>query len=428
MLVLSLWLCFASVLSAAAQVAPKTPSKKQQTKLVEEYMALDRRDDAGFERAMAIVMELESVPLARASDLKKWRKSLAKLDGKMHRSLDKKSGTYYYWEKERDGKFIIGGDTKKPRGLLLGMHGGGVGSGDAGASAGAYSNAAKELDLVAIFPEVLKKTERGWTDSGTEEWVMDLVDAAIRTWDIDPNMVFFSGHSMGGYGSWTLGGHHADRVAALAPSAGAPTPVYDKPGGVIVEIDSGVVPNLRNIPMVVYQSIDDPQVPPDANEAAVKDVARAKEKWGGYENFDYWQVNGRGHGYPEGGMLALLKRIVGFVRDPIPQKIVWQPRLSWKHQFHWLYWQQPLENTVVVSHYDRSTNTIEISCEQELKDMWVLLDDRLVDMDKQVIIKVNGEITNQALPKATLGALLLTSSGPDTALSFPARLPIRGTF
>ncbi len=416
------------MLFAAAQTEAKPLTKKQQTKLVEEYMALDLRDDAGFERAMAIVNELEAILLPRSSDLKKWRKSLAKLDGKMHPKLEKKSGTYYFWEKPRDGKFIIGGDTKKPRGLLLGMHGGGVGSGDAGASAGAYSNAAKELDLVAIFPEVLKKTECGWTDSGTEEWVMDLVDAAIRTWEIDPNMVFFSGHSMGGYGSWTLGGHHADRVAALAPSAGAPTPVYDKPGGVIVEIDSGVVPNLRNIPMVVYQSIDDPQVPPDANQAAVKEVAKAKKTWGGFANFEYWEVNGRGHGFPEGGTLALLEKIIGFVRNPLPQKIVWQPRLSWKHQFHWLYWQQPVENAVVISEYDRDSNTIEINSEQELKDMWVLLDDRLVDMKKEVIIKINGETTNKALPQTTLGTLLLTSSGPDTELSFAARLPLRGTF
>ncbi|MDP7063365.1 MAG: alpha/beta hydrolase [Planctomycetota bacterium] len=402
-------------------------TKRQQTKLVEEFMALNLREEVGFERAMAIVDALESVPLPRASDIKKWRKNLAKLDAKMHRELDKKPGTYHYWEKERRGKFIIGGDTKKPRGLLLGMHGGGVGSGDASSSAGAYSNAAKELDLIAIFPEVLEKTEHGWTDSGTEEWVMDLVDAAIRTWEIDPNLVYFSGHSMGGYGSWTLGAHHADRVAALAPSAGAPTPVYDKPGGVIVEVDSGVVPNLRNIAMVVFQSIDDPRVPPDVNQAAVQEVERAKLKWGGYDKFTYWEVNGRGHGYPEGGMLALLERIVDFERDPLPQKIVWQPRLDWKHQYHWLYWQRPIENAIVVSEYHRDSNTIEISSEQELKHMWVLLDDRLVDMKNEVTIKVNGEITNQALPQGSLGALLLTTSGPDTALSFPARLPIRGT-
>jgi poly(3-hydroxybutyrate) depolymerase len=410
---------------AAQQGTPKPLSKKQQTKLVEEYMGLDLRDPESFTRSLAIVNSLESVALPRASDLKRWRKSLAKLDKKMHRTLEKKSGHHYYWDKKRTGFYVLGGDTKKPRGLLIGMHGGGVGSGDATSSAGAYSSAASALDLVAIFPEVLEKTECGWTDSGTEEWVMDLVDAAIRTWDIDPNLVFFSGHSMGGYGSWTLGGHHADRVAALAPSAGAPTPVYDKPGGVIVEIDTGVVANLRNVPMVVFQSDDDPQVPPDANQAAVKDVAKARDLWGGYEDFEYWEVTGRGHGAPEGGMRALLDKIVGFVRDPLPEKIVWQPHLDWKHQFYWLYWENPVYDAILVAELDRKNNTIRLTCEKPLEDMWVLLDERMVNMKKEVIIEINGVETNRAIPAPTLGALLMTTSGPDSELSFPSRLSIR---
>jgi pimeloyl-ACP methyl ester carboxylesterase len=310
--------------------------------------------------------------------------------------------------------------------LLIGMHGGGLGSGDANSSAGAFSAAVSALDLVGIFPEVLEKTECGWTDSGTEEWVMDLVDAAIRTWDIDPNMVFFSGHSMGGYGSWTLGGHHADRVAALAPSAGAPTPVYDKPGGVIVEIDTGIVANLRNVPMVVYQSLDDPRVPPDANQAAVKDVDKARALWGGYENFEYWQVNSRAHDLPEGGMRALLDRIMHFVREPLPQKIVWQPHLDWKHQFHWLWWEKPIYDAIIVAELDRENNTIRIQSSADLNGLWVLLDERLVNMKKEVVILVNGVETNRAVPQPNLGALLLTTSGADTELSFCARLPIRG--
>jgi poly(3-hydroxybutyrate) depolymerase len=413
--------------AACPQGTPKPPSKKQQTKLVEEYLQLDLRDSEAFTRSLAIAETLQSVPLQRVSDLKKWRKSLAKMDKKIHRTLEKKAGRHYYWEKKRTGFFVLGGNTKKPRGLLIGMHGGGVGSGDATASARAYTSAASALDLVAIFPEVLEKTERGWTDSGTEEWVMDLVDAALRTWDIDPNHVYFSGHSMGGYGSWTLGGHHADRVAALAPSAGAPTPVYDKPGGVIVEIDTGIVACLRNIPMVVYQSVDDPQVPPDANQAAVKDIAKARALWGGYEDFDYWEVTGRGHGLPEGGMRALLDKIIGYVRNPLPEKIVWQPHLDWKHQFYWLYWENPVYDAIVVAELDRKNNTIRLSSEDPLQGMWVLLDDRMVNMNKEVIIELNGVETHRALPAPTLGTLLMTTSGPDTKLSFPSRLAIHGS-
>ena len=70
---------------------------------------------------------------------------------------------------------------------------------------------------------------------------------------------------MGGYGTWTLGAHHADRVAALAASAGAPTPITG-PSGKYEDVEIGVIPSLRNVPIVIYQSDDDPNVPPAANE------------------------------------------------------------------------------------------------------------------------------------------------------------------
>lgn len=103
-------------------------------------------------------------------------------------------------------------------------------------------------------------------------------------WKLDTDKVFFVGHSMGGYGSWALGGHHADRVAAIAPSAGAPTPISSAPGGPIVDMQDGVIPSLRNAFVHVYQSLDDAQVPPAPNRYAVKRLLECQQKWGGYEH------------------------------------------------------------------------------------------------------------------------------------------------
>lgn len=415
-------LCISAPLTAQTEAAP---DKKQQKLLVEEYRGLDARSDAGFTRKMEILQSLDRVPLPRPADLKSWRKTFAKFDKKHGRQLEKKGGRHYYWEEGRQGLYIVGGKTKNPKGLLIGMHGGGVGSGDANNSAAAMSSAASTLGWVAIFPEVLEKTERGWTDSGTEEWVLDLVDAGLRTWDVDPNNVYFAGHSMGGYGSWTLGAHHSDRVAALAPSAGAPTPTM-RADGSISSIDRGVVPNLRNIPMVVYQSIDDPQVPPDANQAAVQDVDRAKELYGGYTDFTYWEVNGRGHALPEGGMIKLLEKIADFKRQPIQDKLVWQPSLDWKRQYAWLWWPEPRMNRVIIATRHAETNTIAFETRANIKTLEVLLDERVVDMEREVIITVNGKETNRGLPVASLGTLVLTSDNPDTELQFVARMKVYG--
>ncbi|MDP6963494.1 MAG: hypothetical protein QGF46_04940, partial [Planctomycetota bacterium] len=337
---------------------PCTAQNKQLTssqikKSLAQYYELEA--DATDQR-LAICLKLQEVDLSKDSTYKKWFKSVSKSSAKVAKELPKKKGEYYFWENSKRGFYIIGGETRKPKGLLIGMHGGGVGSGDAHSSAGAMNSAAKELGWLAIFPEVIEKTEYGWTDSGTEEWVMQLIDMAIVTYDIDPDCVYLSGHSMGGYGSWTLGAHHADRVAALAPSAGAPTPVYDYDGN-LIEIQSGIVANLRNTPMVVFQSTDDPRVTPEANQAAVKEVAKFKKRFGGYNDFTYWEVHDRQHRYPEGGMLALLEKVKDFKRDVHQPHIVWQPTLDWKTQFFWMYWPQPIADTIVEGEFNQSSNT-----------------------------------------------------------------------
>ena len=406
-------------LPCAAQNKPLTSS--QIKKSLTQYFELDETAD---DEGLAICLKLQTVDLSKTSTYKKWFKSISKSSAKAAELLPKKKGEYFFWENSKQGFYIIGGETSKPKGLLIGMHGGGVGSGDAHGSAGAMDSAAKELGWLAIFPEVIEKTERGWTDSGTEEWVMQLIDMAIVTYDIDPDHVYLSGHSMGGYGSWTLGAHHADRVAALAPSAGAPTPVYDYEGN-LIEIQSGVVANLRNVPMVVFQSTDDPRVPPDANQAAVKEVAKFKKRFGGYADFTYWEVTDRQHGYPEGGMLALLNKIKDFKRDVHQLNIVWQPALDWKTQFYWMHWKEPVMTVIVEGEFDKETNTFVISSDALLSDFEILLSPAMVDFKREVIVKFNGTEIARRMPKANLGDLLYFYSASDGERVYCDRIKLR---
>jgi len=272
-----------------------------------------------------------------------------------------------------------------------------------------------------VAPQALEATEHGWTDSGTEEFVLDLVDAALRTWKIDTDRVFFVGHSMGGYGSWTLGGHHADRVAAIAPSAGAPTPIQSSATSPIIDIQEGVIPSLRNVFVSIYQSLDDPQVPPAPNQFAAKKLAEVAKKWGAFEHV-YWEVNGRGHAEPPGGYIAQLEKVAARARNPVPQRIVWQPVLPWKRQFYWLWWDAPFANAIVVADLDRAANTVAITCEKPTDGLWVLLDPRVLDVTKDVVVTVNGAETFRGKPVMELGTLLLTSDHPDPKLQFPARV------
>ena len=402
----------------------KPPTAREAKKLLDQLAVTDFSKDGALLKHRETVARLDQFHLRKIKDLKTWRKHIEKVHDRQGRKLEKDSGRHWYWEEpKKRGLYFVGGKTSKPKGLLIAMHGGGAGSGDASSSHSSWSGPAEEMGWVSIAPEVLEKTEHGWTDSGTEEWVLQLVDDAVRTWDIDPDHVYFAGHSMGGYGSWTLGGHHADRVAALTPSAGAPTPVFG-PDGKIIDIDYGVVPNLRNVPMVVFQSGDDPRVPPDANRAAVEQVKSAQKQWGGYENFSYWEVNNRGHSAPEGGHVELLKRVKGFQRDVIQEKLVWQPTLSWKHQFYWLWWDQPKLNAIVVAELDRAENKISLTSDEKLTGLEVLLDERMVDFEKPFQLVVNGKEVVKTQLKPSLGTLFLTSVHPDPQLQFIARVAV----
>lgn len=401
-----------------AVAPPKDPKVR-----IERLFELDRFVTKTQLEADQIARELALVPIASAADEKRWTAASLAIAAKRPK-LPKKSGRHFTWEKEEKGMFILGGELGKPKGLLVAMHGGGKGSGDAWSAHGVYQGSASKLDWLMIAPEVLQKTEHGWTDSGTEEWVLGLVESALRTWKIDPDRVFLSGHSMGGYGTWSLGAHHADRVAGLAASAGAPSPIFDGAGNV-TDIQSGIVPNLRNVPFIIYQSDDDPNVPPAANRAAAKKLGEARERWGGFP-FEYWEVPSRQHDLPPGGMTALLAKIADSVRDPRPAKVVWQPALRWKRQCYWLWWEMPNLSALVEAEVDRTTNEVRVKCDASTKGLEVLLDARLVDITKEVRVLVNGAEVYKGIPAPDLGTIAKTSLHGDPELVFARRVKLGG--
>lgn len=416
-------LALALLLAAAPLQAQKGKGKLDPLDaLVERYFTADEREPEGRAERATVLAELDALsgPLS-AKDVAAWRKKL-QARWEQGRKLKKDDGRRWWWEDEERGLYIVGGEVKKPKGLFLGMHGGGVGAGEADSASSFHDAAASKLKWLAIYPEVLEKTEHGWTDAGTEEFVIDLVEAARRTWGIDPDRVVFGGHSMGGYGSWTLGAHHADMVAAIVPSAGAPTPLFGQ-GGAVVGIIDGIIPSLRNVAIVAYQSDDDPQVPPAANRAAAKAIEEARAKWGGYD-FEYWEVSGRGHDEPPGGPRAHMEKVKDKLRAPHAQRVVWQPALDWKRQFYWLWWEQPLRGAIVDAELLPAANTVRITLDRPAAGLHVLLDERLLDVTREVVVELNGKERFRGVPEARLSTLLLTGVRGDPRLSFACRVPV----
>ena len=425
-------LCLLLIGPASAQ---KAPSRKACEKSIQALLACKIPSKEATAREAAMLPLLARYPALSARDAKTWRKKIRTFHKKGRRLAAKgkrvKRGRQFFDDKRKRGLFYVGGETKRPQALLIGLHGGGKGSGDASASFGAYQNAANKLDWALICPEVLVKSELGWTTDGTEEWVLELIDCALRSWKIDPDRVYITGHSMGGYGSWSLGAHHADRIAAIAPSAGAPTPIFDiRDKHKIIDIQQGVIASLRNVRAVIFQSTDDPRVPPGPNQYAVRLLKEAKQRWGAYD-FEYIEVPDRQHRFPKGGPIVLLDKIKDAKRNAVPERITWQPVLPWKRQFYWLWWDEPVLDALVVADLEREKNTIHITCSKEGKaiaapGLRVLLDDRMIDFERDVVLTLNGKELFRGKAERRLAVLALTGRHPDTKLIFEAMLPAAG--
>jgi dienelactone hydrolase len=408
----SLLLCLAP--AAAKEPTDRPPTGKALGQLVERYLGGDWQERARIRREL----DTQVGPLD-PDTLPKLRAELLKLALKQGKKLGR-SGTNHFFDKEsKRGTYIVSGTPT--RALFIGLHGGGEGAGSAASAAGAMGGG---KGWGWIFPEVLEKTERGWTDSGTEEFVLELIQAAKRTWKIDPDRIYITGHSMGGFGSWTIGAHHADMFAGVAPYAGAPIPLYtDRSQKTIREIQPGILPAFFNLALHVYQSGDDKNVPPEPNDFAMAALKGLKAKWPDGFNFRYDRVEGRGHAAPKEGYRPSQKWLASHARNPRPRAFLWQPVLDWKRQQYWIHWDR-LELEALLEFRVHDGNRISItphSGSGDVEGMSVLLAPELLDLDKEVVVTADGEELFRGKPVHRLSTLLMTLPRLDDRLLFSAR-------
>lgn len=399
---------------AAGAADRPLPKGKALTALVRAYLDADLAERA----RMRARWDAELAPLEPKA-LPKLRAELLKIAGK-HGPKLAKAGTHYLLDEEQKrGKYIASG--KPGRTLFVALHGGGAGSGTAAAFMGGGG-------WWWIYPEVLEKTEHGWTDAGTEQFVMALIEAAKRTGRVDPDRIYITGHSMGGFGAWTLGAHHADVFAGIAPYAGAPTCVRDQrdPEGPYVAVQPGILPNLYAVALHVYQSGDDRNVPPESNDFALQELVKLKARWPGGFEFRYDRVEGRGHAAPEQGYLPSQKWLAGHVRNPRPRAFLWQPVLPWKKHFYWVYWDRA-DLEAILEVRARDGNVAEITTQAgtgDVSGLSVLLGPPLFDLAHDVTIRVNGERVFRGPVRHTFSTLMLTLVRNDEGLLFDARVDL----
>jgi polyhydroxybutyrate depolymerase len=179
---------------------------------------------------------------------------------------------------------VPAGPADEPRPIVLAFHGFRAAPGRLRRWTG-LGRAVRRHDLIAVFPEghdgveLLGTVGRGWdTDVGQTRdvaFVTALLDALEREWCVDRRRIYATGMSNGGFFANLLGCVLHDRLAAVAPVAGARA----LPG----------CPQPAPLPVLLIHGKEDQIVAPD--------LARAARDW--------WSVTNGCTGSREEGHCAI---------------------------------------------------------------------------------------------------------------------------
>ena len=170
--------------------------------------------------------------------------------------------------RELDGRSYLidapAAPADEPLPLVLAFHGFRGSPADLRGGTG-LSQLAQQERFVAVYPaghegvELLGTTGRGWDlrpdQTRDRDFVVALLDHLEHERCIDQHRVFATGMSNGGFFSSLLGCQLSDRLAAVAPVAGA--------------LELKGCPSTRPVPIMLMYGSGDPVVPPEMVSGAV---------------------------------------------------------------------------------------------------------------------------------------------------------------
>ena len=147
--------------------------------------------------------------------------------------------------------------------LLLFLHGRGESNGPLAKVASwgppRYLAAGEQMPYVVLAPQCPKSA--WWSDDDQQRLLVALLDHAERTWRIDPDRIYVTGLSMGGYGTWRLCADHPQRFAAAAPICGAGEPAWGQ--------------RLVDLPIWAWHGTEDQAVPHEKSVVMVDAIRKA---------------------------------------------------------------------------------------------------------------------------------------------------------
>ena len=295
---------------------------------------------------------------------------------------------------------------EKPAGgwpLIISTHGGGICS--KAVNDGQYRNQVAICQRVYSAPGIymiprMPNDKAGrWRTTECQIMFKRFIEAAILKLDVNPNKVYFTGISQGGYGSFLLASYWADRWAAVGPAAAG------EPAG------SCPPENLRNTAFVLRVGENDNAYDRSKharNYIKLLEKLQKKDPKGYKFIFDYQK--GRGHYINHKGHVTDMQK---YTRNPLPQRVVWKMKSvwgQWKKQFYWLgYEEGPYSDGYVDAKIVKKDNKIVIVT-REVRQLTVMLNDKMLDLNKPVIIEINKSVKFKGKVNRSLATIVKTTA------------------
>ena len=301
-------------------------------------------------------------------------------------------------------------DPAKPWPLIVTLHGTG-GSGPGWISTWARSAGSTH---VLVAPSTPKHT---WSAKQAHYYALTALRETVDALAIDADRVYVDGMSMGAGGAFRLAEHFPDRWAAIGPRCNVPDLRQKKDKSYVTMLAE----NFHMVPTYWVVGAKDEKIPVEMARAAKADLEAAKGE------LVYREVADGGHDWSLEKDEVVLDWYGKHARSAYPDEIVWK---SYERMFARAFWVEVTKRTdpppLIIVHLDqrgaeserrtelrppalvkakRKGNAIEITTE-EVRELRVYLDDAMVDLDKPVLITVNGRKVHDATVKRSLDFLI----------------------
>lgn len=234
-----------------------------------------------------------------------------------------------------------------------------------------------------------------WWEKDGEDLVLNSIKQVCAEQNIDTNRIYLTGFSSGAHGVWYISIRNSDIFAAIAPIAGEC-------------IISQQIGNLLHVPVFIIHGEQDGDIP----IAAARD-ARDKLQKLNYE-FKYLEIPGHRHAYPIKKSKEILKWFESKKRKSRPSTIHFSGNLSHERYIYWIeckeieecfdfqgstYHNKSEENlkNILERFQKPACHRIDIKVKenkiivesQNIKNMLLFLDDKLIDITLPVDVIVN---------------------------------------